>query len=330
MSETTASEKTLGLYALLLLSTREWSLSQLACHFGCSKSTILRLLRHVERLEGVALKAVTRTTDGRPQKWYSLERPLTAPERQHTVLKADEMRLLTLCRDLAMPFLPARLSKTLDSSLRRASVLLSGQEECREHIAPFVQPASLGMIDYTPLQGMLHTLLRAIEQRIVCEVTYAPSGKPERVYEMAVTRLVSGRHALYVHGWKVVEKGCAKAQHPLFFAVHRIRAVQLTRRTHELTTPEEDAGFGLMDGTPFRVCVRITKEAATYVRERVFGPEQNIEDMEDGSVVLSFIARSEDELLAWVLSFGRRAYVLKPIEFAEKVRIEARAIARQV
>lgn len=68
MPETTASEKTLGLPVLLLLSTREWSLLQLAFYCGYSKPTIQRLLRHVERFEDVVLKAVTRTKDGRPQK----------------------------------------------------------------------------------------------------------------------------------------------------------------------------------------------------------------------------------------------------------------------
>ena len=130
-----------------------------AAPFYYSKSAILRILRHIERLEGVSLRDVTRISDGRPKKWYSLERSLNAAERQYMTRTAKEMRLLALCRDLAMPFLSARRRKTLDNSLRHVSVLLSGREQRREQASRLCQPASLGMIVYTPLQGMLDTLL---------------------------------------------------------------------------------------------------------------------------------------------------------------------------
>lgn len=328
VSESTAAEKILGLYTLLLMSTRPWSLSELAKKFDCSKPTMIRSLARIERIEGIALKSELRLQGGRRQKWYWLERSPNIVERQHMRLSTEEMRLLTFCRDLSTPFLPVRLRKMLDGSLRRASVLLAESDSCHERVEPLVQPALLGVIDYAPLQDTLNTVMRAIQQRVVCEITYAPPGKAERTYEMAVTRMVSGRHALYAHGWKVGDRGRAEAKHPLFLAVHRMCAARLTRRAHELHTPKEEEGFGLIDGKVFRVTLRIAKEAANYVRERVFGPEQRIESADDGSVLLSFMARSEKELLAWALSFGRSACVLEPQDFAKRVRSEAYAILR--
>lgn len=328
MSENTATEKILGVYTLLLMSSRPWSLSELAKKFDCSKPTMIRLLASIERIEGIALKSELRLQDGRWQKWYSLERSPNIVERQHMHLSIEEIRLLAFCRDISTPFLPARLHKMLDGSLRRASVLLAERDLCHEHVEPLVQPALLGVIDYAPLQDILNTVMCAIQQRIVCEIVYAPPSKAECSYEMAVTRMVSGRHALYAHGWKVADKGRAEAKHPLFLAVHRMCSAHLTRRAHELHTPEEEEGFGLIDGKVFRVTLHIAKEAANYVRERVFGPRQRIEDADDGSVLLSFMARSEKELLAWVLSFGRSVRVLEPQAFAKRVRSEAYAILR--
>lgn len=328
MPENTATEKILGLYTLLLMSSRPWSLSVLAKKFDCSKPTMIRLLARIERIEGIALKSQLLLQDGRWQKLYLLERSPNIVERQHLHLSTEEMRLLIFCRDLSAPFLPARLHKMLDGSLQRTSVLLAEREACHERLEPLVQPALLGVIDYAPLQDILGTVMCAIQQSIVCEITYAPPGKRERTYEMAVTRMVSGHHALYAHGWKVAPKGRAEAKHPLFLAVHRMRAAHLTKRSHELHTPKEEEGFGLIDGKVFRVTLRIAKEAANYVRERVFGPRQRIDDAGDGSVLLSFMARSEKELLSWVLSFGRSAHVLEPQDFAKRVRSEAYAILR--
>lgn len=324
MPEKTATEKILGLYTLLLLSPRAWSLTELAGHFQCSKPTMLRLLSRIERLEGVALKMELRLQDGRWQKWYWLDRAPTDAERGGLRFSAQAMRLLAFCRDLAAPFLSAEMGDALDDTLRRAAALSVEAAPHADTAVPLVQPAMLGSIDYAPFAEILATLLRAIRQRLVCEITYAR--KPDRIYEMAVTRLVNGHGALYAHGWKVTDKGRVEALHPLFFAVHRLKDVRLTRRTHELQSPAEEPGFGVVDGAPFRVRLAIAPALAGYVRERVFGPEQHIEDGEDGSVILSFLARSEQELLAWVMSLGRHARVLEPAALAEQVRDEVRAI----
>ena len=324
MPETTPTEKILGLYTLLLLSSRAWSLTELAEHFQCSKPTMLRLLSRIERLEGVALKMELRLWDGRWQKWYWLDRALTDAERGGLRLSAQAMLLLAFCRDLAAPFLSAEMGEALDDTLRRAAALSAEATPDAEIVLPLVQPAMLGSIDYAPFAEILATLLRAIRQRLVCEIIYAR--KPDRIYEMAVTRLVSGRGALYAHGWKVTDKGRVEALHPLFFAVHRLKDVRLTRRIHDLQSPEEEPGFGVADGAPFRVRLAVAPALAAYVRERVFGPEQHIEEAEDGGVILSFLARSGQEVLAWVLSLGRHARVLEPASLAEQVRDEARAL----
>lgn len=326
MPEKTATEKILGLYTLLLLSSRAWSLAELARYFSCSKPTILRLLSRIERLEGVALRSELRLEDGRWQKWYWLDRPLTSTERARLRFSPVDMRLLAFCRGLAAPFLSADMGKMLDDNLRRASALFA-DGQAQETTAPYVQPAMLGSIDYSPFQAILTSLLRAIQEHLVCEITYAR--KPWRNYEMAVTRLVTGHGALYAHGWEVSERGRPVPVHPLFFAIHRLSDVRLTRRTHELETPVEEAGFGLADGTPFRVLLHIASEMANHARERVFGADQHIEEEADGGILLSFLARSDKELLAWVLSFGRYVRVLAPSWLGRQVQEEARAILHQ-
>ncbi|WP_241159341.1 MULTISPECIES: hypothetical protein [unclassified Desulfovibrio] len=119
------------------------------------------------------------------------------------------MRLLAFARDLAAPFLSEDMGVALDDNLRRAAALSADAVPEAETAVPLVQPAMLGNIDYAPFAHILTSLLRAIRQRLVCEITYAR--KPGRTYEMAVTRLVSGHGALYAHGWKVTDKGRVEA-----------------------------------------------------------------------------------------------------------------------
>jgi predicted DNA-binding transcriptional regulator YafY len=327
LSDATATQRAVSLYGLLLTSRKPWSLTQLAEHFQCSKATMLRTLRKVEAHEGINLTKEPRVVDGRKRHWYALEQRPNMALRQSMTISADEMRLLILCRDIAAPFLPSDISKSLEETLGRTAVLLpEGEVQDARHY-PWVQPAMLGVIDYAPLRTVLQTILYAIEHRTVCLITYAAAGKPEREHEMAPTNLMSGRQALYLHGWRVSDKGKSEALHPLFLAVHRIKDVALTRRSHQLEPPEYEQGFGIMEGKPFRVRVYIARKAAAYVRERMFGPEQTVEDAPDGEgVILSFIARSEAELLGWVLSFGSKARVLDPDFLARRVREEAQAI----
>lgn len=54
-----------------------------------------------------------------------------------------------------------------------------------------------------------------------------------------------------------------------------------------------------------------TALAADYVRERIWATNQQIEDCEDGGLILTLTTRSEPELRAWVRSFGDAAVLLE-------------------
>lgn len=47
------------------------------------------------------------------------------------------------------------------------------------------------------------------------------------------------------------------------------------------------------------------------MRERIWATNQQIEDCEDGGLILTLTTRSEPELRAWVRSFGDAAVLLE-------------------
>ena len=70
----------------------------------------------------------------------------------------------------------------------------------------------------------------------------------------------------------------------------------------------------------FEVKVEFVGFAAGFVAERIWSPDQQIERLPDGKIHLSFSVSSEPELVAWLLSFGDEARLLRPDWLVEKVK----------
>lgn len=118
-------------------------------------------------------------------------------------------------------------------------------------------------------------------------------------------------NALYVLGGQLGEEGL-EVEHPCTLAVHRIQNVELTGdHVRYSRDDDEHGGFGLPWHEPRTFRIRVSPNAADYVRERIWATNQQIEDCEDGGLILTLTTRSEPELRAWVRSFGDAAVLLE-------------------
>lgn len=70
---------------------------------------------------------------------------------------------------------------------------------------------------------------------------------------------------------------------------------------------------------PFEVSAKFSSGGARYVRERKWSACDRLEEASDGTVVLTFQAQSELEVVKWILSFGREAELLRPAHLRERV-----------
>lgn len=312
------AEKMLALYSMLLFTGREASLSELSRNLNCSKATVKRL---IAQLESSRFGKVHSFFRGR-EIVYRIERPGTPPRIS---LSAEGLRQLALCRDFILHLLPEGMRKTLDATLQQALAYTDGEgtgEQGDGMGRSFVR----GRINYTPYQGMLQTLMRAIEKRQVCEVQYQSwRNKEARTFEYAPKRLIAFHESIHVSGWIVTEKGRAmpKREEPSTLALQRFRDVVLTRRkTDHLPEPTEEnqGAFGLMEDDPFMARVRFSEKVAAYVSEREWSREQRITWHKNGSLTLRLEVRSPAEFISWVLSFGREAEVLSPKWVREELK----------
>jgi len=103
------------------------------------------------------------------------------------------------------------------------------------------------------------------------------------------------------------------------FAVSRIRSVDVRDEVFDSAPFDPEAyfanRFGRFVGKPNEihdVRVRFSKDAAPWVLERRWHPQQKVQKHKDGRVTISFPAPSLYEVKRWVLSWGEEAEVLEP------------------
>jgi predicted DNA-binding transcriptional regulator YafY len=117
-------------------------------------------------------------------------------------------------------------------------------------------------------------------------------------------------------------------------AIQRIEKARLTDQAFR-RPPDYDfekvmnQGFGVWAQKKFRVVLELSGWAADYARERVWSPEQTIEEFPEGKIRLGFWATSEPEVLGLVLSFGADAFVLEPERLVGMVRQSAAGISER-
>ncbi len=80
------------------------------------------------------------------------------------------------------------------------------------------------------------------------------------------------------------------------------------------------------ENKPFRVTVQFDSEIADSVLERQWHPKQEVKQLKDGRVEISFDAKGDLEIKRWVVAFGRHAKVKSPKWLKEQITDEARAM----
>ena len=302
---------------LRTLQARRYGMNvhQLAEEFGVAVRTVQRDMRDLEEV-GFLLDKDRRDDQ---HLYYQLQRetgiPLNFPVMEVAAMIFAERAGLGLA---GTPF-----GDHLRSAVRRLTNAMPAEtRRFLERAAEAYVPLARGHKPYEEARGLLETLNKAILERRVCRVSYRPPGaEGARRYEIEPLRFLHYRSGLYVIS-RVPYYDSLITQ-----AVERFEAVEDTGETFEPPNhlPIEERvsdAFGVSYEEPMEVAVRFTKEQAPYIRERIWHPSQELEELPDGRVVLRLRAGGSYEIRSWVLSFGAAAEVLEPEELREAVREE--------
>ncbi|MBI9109952.1 YafY family protein [Maridesulfovibrio ferrireducens] len=304
----TYGEKLLRMFLKLMFDGRRHFQVDLATDLDCSRQTIHRLAGHIEKEIGVANFEIGR--DGR-RRYYQIS---AYPQRSSLGLELEEIRYLSLCKQLASGIIPKQICNRIDKTIFNLSCLLANDDyEKRSEVQGV--PVSFnpkGYIDYSPYYKTLDKLLQSSIEKRVCLVAYRAKRLDEaRIHFFAPGRIISMSNALYVQGYQTT-KGEAEKYRPMTLAIHRVDDVTVTDQSFNFEAADQElSSFGLKRHELKKFRIRFNDGASDYVRERVWSSDQKIEDQDDGSIILEIGTVSELELMSWVRSFGNEAKILK-------------------
>ena len=298
-SDALPSEKLLVLYQLLTLVAGKHYLGAIAALLGCSAQRIAPMIQIIERHIGKDA-FIECGLDGR-RRFYQLH---TKAFDTALGFNFEELRYISMCRDLAAPYLPEGVTDRINQSLSQLALNLGDANGCSLSGAP-IGFRNKGFIDYAPHLGTIEILRQAIEKRQVCRVVYRASGRSVvSEYRFAPGRILAMSGTLYVQGYRLAESSLLK-ERLTNFSLHRIAEVAATGEYFRFDADDAAArSFGLNWHAPKRIQVHVAPQAADYVRDRIWSDDQTIDDHPDGSITLTVTTTSEKELNAWIWSFG--------------------------
>jgi predicted DNA-binding transcriptional regulator YafY len=311
-------QKLISLFAKLLFTQKSHSLIELSRMLNCSKQTVLRLVDDIRRSYGVEIEEFL---EGK-RKYYRIKRLSSA--KASLDMTENELNALYMCKTFSEHLMGKDLYEEATHALEKNYTCLQQDKlPSPHHFASFRS----GSIDYTPHQNTIRTLIEAMDNRKICKISYKSiMAQRAKTFYIKPLKIFSHKDSVYLHAHLARAPGkpyCEPDFNPLL-AIHRIKKVEATERLFVFPKNYDfdkafKQNFGVIKDDAFEVEVEFTGWAAKYAAERTWSQDQKIVQ-NNGTMVLTFSASSEPELISWVLSFGDEARLLKPAWLISNVK----------
>jgi predicted DNA-binding transcriptional regulator YafY len=229
----------------------------------------------------------------------------------------EELMTLSLCRGQLGFLQGTPFQDDLDAIFGRIHSSLPPRSVAHlERIAETASPKFQGQRDYAVKKELLKELRRALLYQYRIDLSYTPARRETETYRFDPYTLLFYEGALYLGGYAHNRKALR------LFLVDRIE--QLTVLDDRFEVPEDfsagdltGSAFGLIDERQQTIKVRFGTEIGHLIRERTWHPSQEMLEESDGSLVLTFEASGEKEILAWLYSYLPHVQILEPEELKD-------------
>lgn len=310
MSDTRQIVRQLDILRTLLAWTFGATYRKLAAESGVSTRTIQRDIK-VLREAGFIIEEEERDR----KKYFKLVKnnlpPLNFP--------IGEIIALTFIEGIVSPLEGTSYKEAFQKTLNRIRTTLP------EPMQAFLEKA--GAAYYPHHRGqkeqisreIFETAHRAIKEHKVCNITYrAITTGQTKTYPITPFKL------LYYHNGYYLLCRNPNYDNLLTLAAERIQNLEITTQTFE---PSDDLdienriqqAFGITLEDPIDVKIRFSKWQARYIKQRIWHPSQEIEELDTGEIILSFQASGFYDIKSWILSHGSDAEVLEPAALREAI-----------
>ncbi|HMO19586.1 MAG TPA: WYL domain-containing protein [Candidatus Melainabacteria bacterium] len=229
-------------------------------------------------------------------------------------LNESEFTSLTLSTKIATGH--ARFIKNdLDSAMEKIGGRVA--ENVGKNALGTLEQVHNAHVPHAPIkQKTFDELKSAIDKRNPIELSYYAASTNE-----STTRTVEPYKLIQHQGTWYLLAFCNMRQDLRLFALHRILGLKTVRERRFERYRELDIESWLSrafqierkgNDQEWKVRILFRKEAAPYIREKIWQAGQQLEEKKDGSLVLTFNTLSLPEVKRWVLYYGANAVVLSP------------------
>lgn len=309
MSDTTQTVRQLDILRELAAQTYGATFRELADLYEVSTRTIQRDLNDLKEA-GFWIDEEMR--DGK--KYFTVKNnlpPLNFP--------IEEIIALTFIEEIGSPLEGTPYKEAFQRTLNRIKTTLPEKMQAfLEEAGAAYYPHHRGQKEHTSLQ-IFETAHLAIKEHKICNVTYrAINTEQTKTYPITPLRLLH-----YHNGYYLI---CRNPNYDdlLTLAAERIQDLEITSQTFD---PPDDLdienriqqAFGITLEDPMDVKVRFSAWQARFIKQRIWHPSQEIEELDNGEIILSFQASGFYDIKSWILSHGADAEVLEPADLREEI-----------
>ncbi len=281
--------------------------------------------RDLEALEAVGFPLVTDQVDGQT-RWKLMEGFRDIPALGFS---ATELMALVFSRKLLKPLEGTEIQVSLSSALNKAAAALPSQGH--GYVREMEKVFSVGLgphKNYRQHKETIDRISQAISQAKTAQIRYYSAARAT-----TTRREVDPYRLWYAGGGLYLIAHCHLRKDVRMFAVERIRSISLTDHPYQMPlgfNVEEYVQDALMvmRGRRMEVELLFSKQAAGWVKDKVWHSSQEVSLLKDGRLRMTLKVADTAELVGWILSFGSQVRVVRPDALRQKVKEEAGKIFR--
>ncbi len=279
--------------------------------------------RDLEALQLAGFPLFTDRVDGK-NRWSILE-----SARQHIPIPLDltEVMALYFSRGLMRVLKDTVFYASLESFFQKIKATLPSETiKYLEKIEQSLEIGSKPYKRYDHLRYAVEQISQATVDRQIIEIDYYTMSRKKKT-----RRKVAPYKIWFFDGAFYLVGNCGLRENIRIFALDRIKSLQVTDEAFEMPTDfkVEDfmqTSFGVFHGKPEDVKIRFAADIAGYIKEKTWHQTQKITPQKDGSIIFEARVAGTDEIKYWLMSWGGKAEVLRPVSLRDEMISEAQSM----
>ena len=300
----------------LIASKQGKSVRTLASELDCHPRTVYRDLEALQ----VAGFPVYNERVANTSLWSLLD---SAKHLIPVPFNVTELMALYFSRDMLKPLKETIFYDALESLFQKVKTTLP--PEYLHYLNQFENSLTVGRKPYKNYGNhaeIINSVNRAVVNRHTIDITYYTMNRKKMT-----RRRVAPYKIWFFDGTFYMLAYCQLREEIRLFALDRVKTLNTTAERFE--TPDDfdvdallQSSFGAFIGKPVEVIIWFSADIAGYIEEKVWHASQQIEKQDDGSILLRIKVAGTDEIKFWVMTWGAKAKIIKPLSLRNEIQSE--------